>query len=49
MNGCSGQVPDVNEPGALFTVQGFSDCTNNAQVRLVTLHLHGHNPYSEGR
>ena len=36
MNGCSGQIPDVNEPGALFTVQGFSDCTNNAQVRLVT-------------
>ena len=47
MNGCNGQIPDVNEPGALFTVQGFSDCTNNAQVRLDTLHLHGHNPYSE--
>ena len=47
MNGCNGQVPDVNEPGPLYTVQGFSDCTNNAEVRLVTLHLHGHNPYSK--
>ena len=47
MNGCNGQFPDVNEPGVLYSIQGFSDCESNAEVRLVTLHAHGHNPYSE--
>ncbi len=47
MNGCSGDFPDINEQNTFYSVQGFNDCENNAQVRLVTLHAHGHNPYSE--
>tara|TARA_Y100001970_G_scaffold15390_1_gene17305 strand:+ start:3319 stop:4383 length:1065 start_codon:yes stop_codon:yes gene_type:complete len=47
MNGCNGNFPDVNEQNMFYSIQGFSDCENNAQVRLVTLHAHGHNPYSE--
>jgi len=47
MNGCNGNFPDINEQNTFYSVQGFNDCENNAQVRLVTLHAHGHNPYSE--
>jgi len=47
MNGCNGNLPDVNEQNTFYSIQGFNDCENNAQVRLVTLHAHGHNPYSE--
>ena len=47
MNGCSSNIPDVNEQDIFYSIQGFSECENGAEVRLVTLHAHGHNPYSE--
>lgn len=45
MNGCSGSTPDVEIFEWDYSVLGYSDCDNNAQVRLVSLNFAGHNPY----
>ena len=47
MNGCSGSTPDVEIFEWDYSVLGYSDCENNAQVRLVSLNFAGHNPYKK--
>ena len=47
MNGCSGTLSDTNEPNALYSIQGFSDCENGTEVQLVTIYAAMHNPYSD--
>ena len=44
-NNCSGSIPDLNEPGALYSTQGFTDCENGAEGRLMTIYAGTHNPY----
>ena len=44
-NGCEGALPDRNEPGAIYSIQGFTDCVNGAEVALITVHAGGHNLY----
>ena len=44
-NNCSGSIPDLNDPGALYSTQGFTDCENGAEVRLMTIYAGTHNPY----
>jgi len=46
-NDCSGSLPDLNEANALYSIQGFTDCENDAEVQLVTLYAGTHNPYEE--
>lgn len=45
-NGCEGALPDRNEPGTLYSIQGFTDCVNGAEVALITVHAGGHNLYA---
>ena len=45
MNECSGTFPDRNEESLYYNIQGFTDCTNNAEVALVTIHVGTHNVY----
>jgi len=47
MNGCSGTIPDWNEQDIFYNIQGFTDCTNGAEVALVTIHAGTHNVYSK--
>ena len=47
MNGCTGVSPDYNEPNVLYSVQGFTNCENGTEVRLVSIYGAGHNPYSD--
>tara|TARA_B100000945_G_scaffold146448_1_gene117264 strand:- start:11706 stop:12671 length:966 start_codon:yes stop_codon:yes gene_type:complete len=47
MNGCSGSVPDSNQPSVFYSVQSFTDCNNGSEVALVTLYGADHNPYEE--
>lgn len=44
-NNCSGGLEtfDTNE---LFLIQGFSNCENDAQIRLMTIYAAQHNPYA---
>lgn len=44
-NDCEGSVPDRNEPGLIYSIQGFTNCANGAEVALVTIHAGGHNLY----
>ncbi len=44
-NNCSGSIPDLSEPGVLYSTQGFTDCENGAEVRLMTIYAGTHNPY----
>ena len=37
---------ETYEANALYTVQGFSDCENDAQIRLMTIYAAQHNPYA---
>jgi len=46
-NGCTGSLPDINDANALYSIQGFSDCENGAEVHLVTLYGGTHNPYEK--
>ena len=48
MNECSGSIPDRNEESIYYNIQGFTDCTNGAEVALVTIHTGTHDAYSEG-
>lgn len=45
MNGCTGSTPDIEIFEWDYSVLGYSDCENNAQVRLVSINFAGHNPY----
>lgn len=46
LNGCTGTIPDFNDQQPLYSIQGFSDCENNSQVRLMTIYAAQHNPYA---
>jgi len=46
-NQCSGTLPDYNEETLFYNTRGFTDCANNTEVSLVTLHGAGHNVYSK--
>jgi len=47
MNECSGTFPDRNEESLYYNIQGFTDCKNDAEVALVTIHVGTHNVYSK--
>ena len=47
MNECSGTFPDRNEVFLSYDILGFTDCKNDAEVALVTIHLGTHNVYSK--
>ena len=44
-NNCSGGLEtfDANE---LYLIQGFSNCEDDAQIRLMTIYAAQHNPYA---
>ncbi|MEC9137852.1 MAG: PHB depolymerase family esterase [Candidatus Thermoplasmatota archaeon] len=44
-NDCSGGVKTF-EMNALYSIQGFDECANNATVKLMTIFAAQHNPYS---
>ena len=44
-NNCEGSIPDRNEPGAIYSIQGFTDCAEGSEVALITIHSGGHNLY----
>ena len=45
MNGCSETFPEMIEENSDYSVQGYTDCNEDVEVLLVTLHLADHNPY----
>ena len=45
MNGCSGIIPEMIEEYQDYSIQGYTDCDEDVEVQLVTLHLADHNPY----
>ena len=45
MNGCSGTFPEMIEEYPDYSIQGYTDCEENVEVRLITLHMGDHNPY----
>ncbi len=45
MNGCSGLTPELIEEHPDYSIQGYTDCEEDVEVRLITLHLADHNPY----
>ena len=45
MNGCSGILPEMIEEYPDYSIQGYTNCDENVEVQLVTLHLADHNPY----
>ena len=47
LNGCTGVTPDFNDLQPLYSIQGFSDCENDSQVRLMTIYAAQHNPYAK--
>ena len=50
LNGCTGLNPDYSENDeefGLYSIQGFSNCENNSQVRLMTIFGAQHNPYAK--
>ena len=47
MNDCTGSTPDIEIFEWDYSVLGYSNCENDAQVRLVTLNFAGHNPYKK--
>ena len=47
LNRCTGLTPDYNDQQPLYSVQGFSSCENNSQVRLMTIFGAQHNPYAK--
>ena len=44
-NDCEGAVPDRNEPGPIYSIQGFTTCADGVEVALITVHSGGHNLY----
>ena len=47
LNGCTGLTPDYNDQQPLYSIQGFTNCVNNSQVRLMTIFGAQHNPYAK--
>ena len=47
MNFCSGSSPDLQIIEYDFSIIGYSQCQNDAEVRLLTLNFGGHNPYTK--
>ena len=45
MNGCSGILPEMIEEYPDYSIQGYTDCDEDVEVQLVTLHLADHTPY----
>ncbi|MCP2507777.1 MAG: hypothetical protein NLN64_05755 [Candidatus Thalassarchaeaceae archaeon] len=45
-NGCSGDL-NTFELNALYSIQGFDNCTNGTEVRLMTIYAAQHNPYAK--
>ena len=45
MNGCSGILPEMIEEYPDYSIQGYTDCDEDVEVQLITLHLADHNPY----
>lgn len=44
-NQCEGTLPDRNEQGPILSIQGFTNCADNTEVALITVHAGGHNLY----
>jgi poly(3-hydroxybutyrate) depolymerase len=44
-NECQGATPDRNQPGAIYSIQGFTNCAEGTEVALITVHGGGHNLY----
>ena len=45
-NGCSGDL-NTFELNALYSIQGFDNCANGTEVRLMTIYAAQHNPYAK--
>jgi poly(3-hydroxybutyrate) depolymerase len=45
-NGCSGS-PETFEVNGLYSIHGFNDCQNGAEVRLMSIYAAQHNPYAK--
>ena len=45
-NECEDSVPNRNEPGAIYSIQGFTDCASGSEVVLITVHSGDHNLYA---
>lgn len=45
-NGCEGAAPDRNEPGLVYSIQAFTQCSDGSEVALITVHSGGHNLYA---
>ena len=48
INSCNGAVPEIISTGQNYDIRGYTDCDSDAQVRLMSLHATGHNPYPGG-
>ena len=46
-NDCESSLPDRNEPGTIYSIQGFTECGNDSEVALITVHAGGHNLYGK--
>ena len=46
MNECSGTLPDRIEESLYHNIQTFTDCKNDTEVSLVTIHAGTHNIYN---
>ena len=46
MNECSGTLPDRIEESLYHNIQSFTDCKNDTEVSLVTIHAGTHNIYN---
>ena len=45
-NGCSGSA-ETFEVNSLYSIHGFSDCQDGAEVRLMSIYAAQHNPYAK--
>ena len=46
-NDCENALPDRNEPGTIYSIQGFTECASGSEVVLITVHAGGHNLYGK--
>ncbi len=45
LNNCTGGI-ETFDTNPLYTIQGFSNCEDDAQIRLMTIYAAQHNPYA---
>lgn len=45
LNNCTGDL-ETYEANEFYTVQGYSNCENDAEIRLMTIYAAQHNPYA---